>query len=322
MSALNQNQNFTIESPKSRLSHFRYSLDNLVPKTEPSDAKVTKTRLERQNTMPDRLKKRSSKEIVEKLQKIGAQSYVEGSGAVRKAPKNLQSPTSKRGSKNLDDSNDVLRRSDSNVFERFSGDSVYLETDKMKNFVVDNENYSIPLKKNYLKDGFIIENDQYCTFPATTAKKDDLDEEAAYNEPEIVTTELTDLNRNGVMMENTIYNTPSEKSNENLYEDIEKYKKGIDSEKTKHKTNGKLKDKKNQEKKNGVKKSESFIKSVWKRRKNKKEKEVIEEPDEKLYEEIDDLVVEKLNTSTGNAVQMLSELQAILENKKTILEVI
>ncbi|RZC40291.1 PH domain containing protein [Asbolus verrucosus] len=350
MAALNQNQNVPTEAAK-RLSHFRYSLDDLIPEREPSDCKVAsrqKATFERQNTMPAKIEPtRDSNEIIQRLQKMGAHSYGGSLGAISKiSAKKCGSPKKEQSQCSLPDDSRVneekiepvlrpVREMGDNIYERISGDSNSSQLSNRTSFIVDNENYSVPLRKSNVKPALafvkdtksvLVENDQYGATPNLSS------EEVIYAEPKI--NEVTDHNKNSVLVENSFYITNNDArnsgstNNENVYEDLETYNhysqlvlkneetssQSSQECKTKNKARTKIKDEKSKDR---VKKSKSFIKRVWKK-KSKKEKQESQE-DEDIYEEVDKTAVEKLEHTNESTLQMLSELQNILEHKKTIL---
>ncbi|XP_063904349.1 uncharacterized protein LOC135123530 isoform X2 [Zophobas morio] len=352
LSALNQNQNFNPDGAK-RLSHFRYSLDDLIPEVEPNDSKVLhKTPFERQNTMPNPLKSpKDNNEIIQRLQKIGAHSYGGSLEAISKiATKKVASPTvveNTKGSKEsvpedsireeLEDDRELLRHKrvcGENIYERISGDSQY---SNRGSFLVDNENYSVPLRKSVSvverdveksplvqsreTKSLVVENDQYGITRCVQS------EEAVYSEPKVAG--HTDCNKNSVIVENSFYTSTNvvnreSTDSENLYEDLDKFNpysrpvvKVVDETSSQSsvecsKVNNDKKKEQNGDR--SLKKSKSFIKRMWRKKKSKKEEK---QEEEEIYEEIDPSAVEKTSVSDGNAIQMLSELHSILEKQKT-----
>jgi hypothetical protein len=352
LSALQQNQNFTNETPK-RLSHFRYSLDDLIPEREPHE----KAPFERQNSVPHKLKieTQKSNEIIQRLQKIGAHSYGGSLGAISKiATKKCPSPvlTKNNNSKasqgslpnyHFDDEEEVLRKSPyrENIYERISGDSLEFRN----SFWMDNENYSVPLRKSVgMADerkragmvdeaksavtptretkSLMVENDQYQTTRQVQS------EEVIYAEPKL--NEVTDCNKNSVLVENSFYASADVTSresaqSENLYEDLDKFShystpvlKKADENSSHSSQELKMKRDVVKEEVKSIKKSRSFMRRVW-RKKGKKEREQPRE--EEIYAEVDPVAVEKVVLTDDSAIQMLSELHNILENKKILLRV-
>ncbi|XP_015837895.1 uncharacterized protein LOC100141985 isoform X2 [Tribolium castaneum] len=315
LAVLNQNQNFPSESPK-RLSHFRYSLDDLFPQTEPNDPQTPpKAPLERQNTLPHRLKlePKKSNEIIQRLQKLGAQSYGGSLGAISKIA--TKKVTKEEKCKNVsqgslpsclfneeDEFEEVVRPTtnnrEENIYERISGDSQYSG---------ESVKYSVPLRRGFSVSeqrdkgatsretkSLLVENDQYATTRHVQS------DEVIYAEPKL------DCNKNSLLVENTFYASCDVvgHTNDNIYEDLDKYNPYSEPVLDSSQSSGK---------KEKIKKSKSFIRRVWKKKYRKQDEKKVEE---EIYAEVDPTVVNKVDMSDDSAVQMLSELQNILENKK------
>lgn len=321
-----------------KLNHFRYSLDNLVPEVEPNDQQVfQRPKLERQNTLPQRIKnEKENKEIIQRLQKIGAQSYGGSLDTIAKiATKKCESPAPLS-----EDANESLLAALQQQSEKVSKDNMYgeniyeriSEQDSTRDtFIVDNENYSVPLRKSLENEAvaqdvfpretksLIVENENY------GVTKQVHSEEVIYHEPKL----NIDYNENSVKTETfyasaDIFNSPS---TENLYEDLDtlqhysqpKFKQVKDSSQSSVENNEVNKHDKSNNK--TLKKSKSFIMRVWKKRKNKRSNKEDKSSEEDLYAEVDSSAVEKVAVNDESAIQMLSELQNILENKKTQIKV-
>jgi hypothetical protein len=112
---------------------------------------------------------------------------------------------------------------------------------------------------------------------------------------------------------------------ENLYEDLDKFShystpvlKKADENSSHSSQELKVKRDVVKEEVKSIKKSRSFMRRVW-RKKGKKEREQPRE--EEIYAEVDPVAVEKVVLTDDSAIQMLSELHNILENKKILLRV-
>lgn len=397
MAALNQNQNFVSESQK-RLSHFRYSLNNLIPEREPNDTE--KDIFERKNSMPHNtklLKKNNSTELIQRIQKIGGHSYGGNLDAITKSTKKSTSPIKTRPTITLEESiisssdsehsNKILPNfipRDNNIYERISGESNSSHGSNRVSFMVDNENYSVPVrrpkssvgqKSNNLNEAvketqsLLVENDQYIPIPdykngviyaepnitdnknvnGNSLIKENFIYTSADSKPNICSENIyedlenTDVNRNSVLRENSFYRSADIKPNtssENVYEDLENYNilsapveadRPCTPSSTKPCINSHEKKKPNQK----LKKSRSFIRIGWKKRNKKKLKDQQEQNDrlfqedsvalnektDRLFQEDSATLNEKTELSNENTLQMLSELQNILENKKSKLKV-
>ncbi|XP_044253039.1 uncharacterized protein LOC123004010 [Tribolium madens] len=315
LAVLNQNQNFPTESPK-RLSHFRYSLDELFPQVEPNDPQ---TPLERQNTLPHRLKlePKKSSEIIQRLQKLGAQSYGGSLGAISKiATKKVgkeeeKAKNASQGSLpsclfNEADEEEVRPQKEENIYERISGESQYSE---------GSEKYSVPLRRGLSVSeerdkgaparetkSLLVENDQYASTRHVQS------DEVVYAEPKI--TPIIDCNKNSLLVENTFYARSDilGHTNDNIYEDLDEYNPYSEPV-LKSSSQGSVEDKQKEK----IKKTKSFIRRVWKKKHRKQDEKKVEE---EIYAEVDTTSVNKVEMGDGSAIQMLSELHNILENKK------
>lgn len=303
LSALNQNQNFSVESPK-RLSHFRYSLDQLYPQTDPNDPpKPAIPPLQRQNTLPE-FESPANTAIIQRLQKLGAHSYGGSLGtiskiATKRGPSPQKGKNASQGSLpsclfNEEDEQDL-----DNIYERISGSS-------------QDSKYSVPLRKTLSEEAparetksLMVENDQYGTTRQVYS------DEVIYAEPKV--TPKTDLNKNSLVIENSFYASADvlNRKSENIYEDLDSCRPVVSS------SQSSVEEKTNETGKK-VKKSKSFIKRVWKRKNKKQEEKKVEE---QIYAEVNPVAVEKVEMTDNSAIQMLSELQNILETKKAQLRV-
>ncbi|XP_018570295.1 putative leucine-rich repeat-containing protein DDB_G0290503 [Anoplophora glabripennis] len=383
MSALNQNKN------AKKLSHFRYSLDEL------SQQAPNKNALRRKNTIPpqsDSSKNESDndKGIIRRLQKIGAHSYGGSMGAINQIESKSQKASSSTETENLssfkssvsvennqygmikkntNSENTEIRkgpRLNENIYERISGDSSisinskevnycirdqtninYNETSAINTkimscdtennsrpttFLLENETYGgIPLNsenndsQNRIRQtSFILENNQYCDIEKIIKFPDS---EVIYAEPKC--SSATDHNKNNLTLnkikgEENAYSIiklyDSEKNTVNSqYEDTKKcgdyleakYQSKKNTKLKKHKSKNQSKTIISENKKEfKLKKSSSFINRVWRKKKKHTEE---------LYENIPDSPADKIGFTDDVAVQMLSELQNLLENKMPLL---
>lgn len=211
-------------------------------------------------------------------------------------------------------------------------------------FLLENETYGgiqLNATKNDSEDrirqtNFILENNHYYDVDKTIQFLN-RDSEVIYAEPK--STAGTDHNENNLILnkirgeENAysiikLYDSEKNSVNSTGYEDLEKY--GGYGETQRQNENGEenmtlknnlvKKQSKNRpddnEKQPKSKKSSNFIKRVWKKKRKHKEKE---KSTEELYETVPELPTGKLDLADNTAVQMLSELQNILENKMPLL---
>lgn len=211
-------------------------------------------------------------------------------------------------------------------------------------FLMENETYQgiqLNATENDIENknrqtNLILENNHYY-YVDQSIKSSNTNSEVIYAEPRCSAD--TDHNKNNLILnkirgeENAYSITKLYNSNNSVnsihYEELEKYgdyrnikcqTESNEKSITKFKNNKIKKQTKNKTDDNGKqlksKKSSNFIKRVWKKRRKYKEKEkYIEE----LYEAVTEASAVKLNLMDNTAVQMLSELQNILENKVPLL---
>ncbi|XP_023024653.2 uncharacterized protein [Leptinotarsa decemlineata] len=194
-----------------------------------------------------------------------------------------------------------------------------LATNTSDHCSIRNDLYSLPVKekKTNIDDGatFCIDNDQYA--------------DSIYCEVNAT----TDYNENDVSEKNSQENLYSIPDNHEIKDEKETVNEAeyaepqyIEGSKSKSKLSFLIKKKAKKEtdievnKNNSkLKKRNSFIRRVWKKKVKPKEKAVDEFIEENLYDTVAELVIEKLAVTDGNTLKMLSELQNILEMKKPVL---
>ncbi|XP_060522274.1 pleckstrin homology domain-containing family A member 4-like isoform X2 [Cylas formicarius] len=293
------------ESP-ARLSHFRYSLGELSP--EP------KKPLERQNTMPERLNapRRANPGIIEKLQKLGAHSYLDFSMT------NVYKKTQPSARSN----EDVAISDPRNTLLIDNGDySAQWDTDKFYEKIP--QEATVPRSDiDARQPSLLIENVEYVSISESNGHKNE--EEKIYEEPKY---DVIDYNENSV----TLGDSPADKENpysvpilngecevsenprigsassESLNEErtTAKFFGGFVRRNKKDGTEGR---------KARLKKSESFLQRVWKKKtKNQKNK-----TGELLL--ANNNMLNELELSDAGTIKMLSALQNVLESKKPIIQ--
>ncbi|KAJ8931682.1 hypothetical protein NQ314_015398, partial [Rhamnusium bicolor] len=224
----------------------------------------------------------------------------------------------------------------SNILRKVMEDkkNVMENLDRPTTFLLENETYygvakpdAIQNDKDNADKGNKTINEHYCRIDKRI-RFSNTDLKLIYTEPE--TTAFVDHNENNLVLSSgqegkrgednaysitKLYDSDILKMNNTVeYEDLDNYSEYTEPVYSpKEDIYTEYNDKKDVK----LKKTSSFIKRVWKKRGKHKEKEIdIEE----LYESVPATVVEKVSITDGTAVQMLSELQNILENKKPILK--
>ncbi|KAF2895083.1 hypothetical protein ILUMI_11088 [Ignelater luminosus] len=180
------------KSSPSRMSHFRYSLDDL-PMSAAEDKKSGHL-LSRQNTMPHRIssspkpKRNSKSTIIERLQNIGAQTYGGSLNTITKLANKDQSEEKRKDvSKDSEASQEITYEEDKDqVNNNKSGSEKQLlpkpphkssSSERIQNLFTENEQYSIIQEENSIDlrldeqttrlenpekvKSLIVENDQY-----------------------------------------------------------------------------------------------------------------------------------------------------------------
>lgn len=346
MAALNQNQSIA------KLSHFRYSLDSGINQNV-DDQINGKSTPKRRNSLINRLQKLGGQSYGGSLGQISRIATSFGVTKTKSTETTFENQSKCQSAYFNNEHYSVIKSSSSGSVEfRKLVTNNQSEQEHLYEIVDKECTYSVPNKKSspsQTRTTFIIDNEHYCgvdqtiTFPNT-------DSEVIYTEP--TCTGKIDHNDNTLIIDNPTYTTinrmvdndeivksssPSPTNsiiientdymqinrNNNLYEDVDNFEISDNSSQTSDDKPKKrfqsfrrkfgFKDKMNTEQNKSIKKSQSFIKRVWKRKKDKK----VQEDD--IYETIQDDKVKKIELGDDETVQMLSELQNLLETKKPML---
>ncbi|KAK4874859.1 hypothetical protein RN001_014219 [Aquatica leii] len=303
-----------------RMSHFRYSLDDLPTQTN-------KTLL-RQNSMPYRAVATSRKDILERFQKIGAQTYRVSLGSITKFAKREQK------SQTVDPTPTFI-------------DTDIINEENSIDVNVENEHYDQTGSENTT----LVENDQYEKSPETTVSNDEYcqvnnDEQFIRNTEKsehlyerISKESKEEIVENALyVQEYTEYDVIDKiKEFEEIYEDPDCFKKklnvprpSLQSEDSFSQTSSSddLRKKKSRFKmfghfkksnKSGCEppkikpKSASFLRKVWRKKTSSLDSEV-------TYQTVDYGLIEKQIQQDERDLQMLQELQETLQLRKNILQ--
>ncbi|KAB0793600.1 hypothetical protein PPYR_13220 [Photinus pyralis] len=317
------------QSNSNRMSHFRYSLDDLpIPNQKPG-------RLCRQNTMPHR-NSPSSKDIIERLQKIGAQTYRVTTGAIAKITQKDQNGEIQKSqsAEQLPQYSVILEENSS---EKNNDIGVSVDNEHyVASAEVDEENHNTEAhirtenqrnvdhmydrcSRQSLEDGYStvdkfkdteheVSNDQYViTDNEFLYCAIDNPKEALYEDPENLKVEpslpprphLRKHSEDAFSQASSNEDTNKRKKSKFLFRHLRKYDKKLDEEL----------------KKKPKSRTASFLKRVWKRKAKS-----IDAQEDVAYEAIDYEVIEKQIQQNKNDLQMLQELQDILESRKCILQ--
>ncbi|KAK5640841.1 hypothetical protein RI129_009388 [Pyrocoelia pectoralis] len=342
LSAIAQSQ-----SNSNRMSHFRYSLDDLPIPNQKSGT------LSRQNTMPYR-NSPASKDLIERLQKIGAQTYRVTTGAITKFTKKDQY-------NEIHKSQSAEQIPQYSVIHEETSSEFYSEKNADACVNVDNEQYvasaeveeeigeeEAQIRKenqrnvHHLYERISRQDDDYATVDKSKEPQHEV-----VNDQYVITAD--DDNENRFLY--TDEYSAIDNTKEALYEDLDglkrkdpldsepllpprpdnrKYSEDSFSQSSSNEDNVKKKkckflfrhlrkcDKKldGELKMKPKSRSTSFLKRVW-RRKNAKS---LDAQEDVAYEAIDYEVIEKQIQQNKNDLQMLQELQDILESRKNLLQ--